>query len=389
MNHSQQSLSATDSKTIDPGLEGIVVGVTAISAVNGAAGELRYRDVPIEELVDRPFAEVAALVLLGRPDPSASDALQAVQRYIDSAGALNAAERARVLALPRTLHPMHMLQSLIPTLTPDPRLGSLDAGLLSGINRTRPVPPGLTRELAQGLCVAGKLPMLIALHRRGQDLSQAGTGYAERFLQAIEAPTDPALVRAFEVMQILQLEHSFNASAFAARVIASTQAPIENALAGAVGALHGRLHGGADQAALETADAVGDPRHASAFVDDCLNRGQKIMGMGHREYRVLDPRARFARALAEQLTRGTEHERTLATLTAIEARFRERMADRGRELHANIEFYKGLIFRSLGLAPNTFTALFASARVFGYVAHVLESRFDDRLIRPAARSRSQ
>jgi len=113
-----------------------------------------------------------------------------------------------------------------------------------------------------------------------------------RYLNAIGAAANPALARAMEVTQILQIEHGFNAGTFAARVVASTLAPIENAIAGALATLHGTLHGGADQAALETAYQVGSPSAAAAFVDECLVSGNEVMGMGHREYKVLDPRAR-------------------------------------------------------------------------------------------------
>ncbi|MEM6707174.1 MAG: citrate/2-methylcitrate synthase [Pseudomonadota bacterium] len=368
---------------IDTGLEGIVVGTTAVSDVDGSAGRLSYRGAAIETLVEHPFAEVATLVLLDRPDLSTAP----VRAFIDGAVELTNAETARVLALPRTLHPMHMLQSMIPTLDRQHDQPALDTALLSAIDPGRSIPAALPMEFAHGLSIARKLPLLVATHRAGMALRPAGSSYAERFLDAIDAPRQPGLAQAFEVMQILQLEHSFNASTFAARVIASTEAPIENALAGAIGTLHGRLHGGADQAALETADAVGTPENARAFVDRCLEEKRKVMGMGHREYRVLDPRARFAKALAEKLTRGGPHEQTFKTLEAIEARFNDRMAQRGKALYANIEFYKGVIFRSLGLEPSCFTALFAMARAFGYLAHVLESRFDGRLIRPAANYR--
>ncbi len=184
--------------------------------------------------------------------------------------------------------------------------------------------------------------------------------------------------------QILQIEHSFNASTFVARATASTLAPVENALSAAFGTLHGRLHGAADAAALETADQVGRPECAAAFVDECLANKIKVMGMGHREYRVLDPRARHLKTLAESLCSGTEHEVTYQTLVAIEARFTERMAADGKSLYANLEFYKGVIYRTLGLPDRFFTATFALARVFGYLAHFIESREDNRLVRPKA-----
>ncbi len=373
MNH-QQTLPP-----IDPGLAGVVVGTTRISEVDGAAGTLTYRGKSLDALTRQPFAEVASLVALGKVVPG-------VVRLIDRAPALSEQERARVLAAPADLSPMQVLQALIVQLDHDDTVLTLTAGDLDAIEPGQEAPEPLVREAERALVIASKAPEIVATHLARSAAPGSGTGYAERFGAMIGRPADanPALLDAFRVMQILQLEHSFNASTFAARVIASTLAPIENALSGAVGTLHGVLHGGADQAALETADRVGSAAAAAAFVDDCLANGVKVMGMGHREYRVIDPRARYGKALAEQVSRGTEHAATFETLAAIEARFGERMAASGKALHANIEFYKGLIFRMLGLPPRYFTALFAMARIFGYTAHVLESRFDNRLIRPAA-----
>jgi citrate synthase len=241
-------------------------------------------------------------------------------------------------------------------------------------------------DAAQGFIVAAKLPAIIATHMLARvPQSHPELGHADRFLAQIEAPRSAVARHAFNVTQILQIEHSFNASSFAARVTASTLAPVENALSAGFGTLHGRLHGGADQAALEVAESVGTPERANAFVDRCIEDKTRVMGMGHREYRVLDPRARHIKALAAELCKGTPHEVTFRTLVAIEDRFRERMADKGSALHANIEFYKGVVYRVLGMTPEYFTTGFSMARVFGYVAHFIESRQDNRLIRPKAR----
>ena len=198
--------------------------------------------------------------------------------------------------------------------------------------------------------------------------------------------TDPSPVqlRALRVTQILQLEHSLNAGTFAARVVASTQASLPAAVSGAFGALSGVLHGGADQAAIEMADEVGNPAGAKDFVAQALASGLKVMGMGHREYKVVDPRAVHVKALAREVSQGTQHEVTYATLEAVEAAFSEEMRLKNKALHANLEFYKGVVYRALGAPDRAFTALFAMARVFGYVAHVLESRDNSRIIRPAA-----
>jgi citrate synthase len=351
--------SGTCEVKIHKGLEGVVADTSAVSLVDGIRGELSYRGYTIGSLVDQPFAAVAALVALDRFDPDFGARLTA-------ASDLSAREAALVLGLPADLHPMHVLQGVTPLLDRSDAFAELG-------------------DAAQGFAVAAKLPTLVATHfRRAAVTAQVPGDPIGQFLRQIDAPTGEAVRRAFEAAQILQLEHGFNAGTFTARAVASTLAPVENALSAAYGALHGVLHGGADQAALETADAVGSPERAAAFVDECLATGRRVMGMGHREYKVVDPRARHLKALAEALSVGTEHERAVRTLEAIERRFTERMAEQGKALYANVEFYKGLVFRALGLPPRFFTALFAMARTFGYLAHFIECRQDNRIVRPQA-----
>jgi citrate synthase len=337
----------------------VVVDSTRISLVDGEAGVLSYRGVPIDDLVDLPFAEVAALVV----DDDRSDRLA---KEIAAEAELSERERALVLSLPANTHPMHVLQGI------SPLLDRSDAFASRG-------------EAAQGFAIAARLPALVATHLRREAVRDANAlDPALQFLERIGAPDTDIARRAYSVTQILQIEHSFNASTFVARACASTLAPVENALSAAFGTLHGVLHGGADQAALETADKVGSPAKAATFVDECLTSRTKVMGMGHREYKVLDPRARYLKALAADLCAGTEHEQTYRTLVAIEDRFIERMAEEGKSLYANLEFYKGVIYRTLGIPTPFFTANFALARVYGYLAHFIESREDNRLVRPKA-----
>ena len=344
---------------ISRGLEGVIVDTTRISLVDGVNGVLSYRGSNVENLIDKPFGHVAGLVVDGECSAALSESLRA-------ASTLSERETDLICALPESTHPMHVLQGVTPLL--DATEHFAERG-----------------DAAQGFAVAAKLPSILAtcLLRRQPDTSTVGDP-AERFLRQIGAPDSAIAREAYNVTQILQIEHSFNASTFVARATASTLAPVENALSAAFGTLHGRLHGAADQAALETADQVGRPECAAAFVDKCLANKIKVMGMGHREYRVLDPRARHLKTLAESLCSGTEHELTYRTLVAIEARFIERMAADGKSLYANLEFYKGVIYRTLGLPDRFFTANFALARVFGYLAHFIESREDNRLVRPKA-----
>jgi citrate synthase len=313
----------------------------------------------VDDLLDYSFGEVAELVVDGATGTTLAGQLHA-------ASSLSERELAMVLALPADTHPMHLLQGLTPLLDKDSSFAARG-------------------DAAQGFAVAAKLPTLLATFHLGAPAPSSATiDPARRFLEQIGAPLTDIAVEAYNTTQILQIEHSFNASTFVARACASTLAPVENALSAAFGTLHGELHGGADQAALETADTVGCPERAKDFVDDCLRTGTKVMGMGHREYKVLDPRARHLKTLAADLTRGTPHENTYATLVAIEDRFTERMAEKGKPLYANLEFYKGVIYRALGLPDRMFTANFAMARVFGYLAHFSESRVSNRLVRPAA-----
>ena len=349
----------SDTETIRKGLEGVVVDTTAISLVDGDNGILSYRGHSIDELVTMPFGDVAALVVDGECSYRLAGELALEADLSDR-------ELALVLSLPRDTHPMHVLQGLTPLL--DPTRAFTNRG-----------------EAAQGFAVAAKLPALLASHLLGAAPPPTDRmDPAARFLHHIGTPDTDVARRAYNTTQILQIEHSFNASTFVARAAASTLAPVENALSAAFGTLHGVLHGGADQAALETADEVGSPEAAPAFVDACLADKRKVMGMGHREYKVLDPRARYLKALAAELCAGTEHEITYRTLVAIEARFTERMAEQDKSLYANLEFYKGVIYRALGLPTRFFTANFALARVFGYLAHFMESRVDNRIVRPKA-----
>jgi citrate synthase len=180
------------------------------------------------------------------------------------------------------------------------------------------------------------------------------------------------------------LEHSFNAGTFAGRVCASTLAPIQSAISASIGTLFGKLHGGADQASLETAIAVGSPDQAETFVQDALARKEKIMGMGHREYRTVDPRAKILKPMAVELCQDEESKVLLATLVAVEEACQRAFAEKGKEIWANVDFYKGAVFHSLGIPSQYFTAMFAMARVYGYIAHYLEFSQDSRLIRPRA-----
>jgi citrate synthase len=358
---------------IKKGLEGVVVDSTSISLVDGEAGRLYYRGQPIEKLVKHPFAAVAHLVVFGALPGSAR--LQEIEEFLLDAGRLPAELAAALERLAQLGgHPMATLQAAMPLMTfasPSRQFGRTD-------------------EEQQALVVSARLATahatLVALRAgRAPTAYPATRRYGERFLQLVHgrAPTE-LQVRILEQTQILQIDHSFNASTFTARVVTSTLAPPASALAAAMGSLYGPLHGAADQGALEMAQEVGDPKRAADFVAECLATGRLVMGMGHREYRVVDPRSRIVKSLAEEIASQPEEKRLIETLKAVDEAFVAQTAHKKRALRANLEFYKGVVYLALGLPNEFFTATFAAARIFGWSAHIVEQRKDNRIVRPSA-----
>ena len=358
---------------IKKGLEGVVVDSTSISLVDGEAGRLYYRGHPIEKLVKIPFSAVAYLVVFG--DLPLDAQLAEFEEFLWDAGRLPA---GLVTALTQLAslggHPMATLQALMPLM-------ALEAPASKA---------GRTDAEQEALIVAARLPtahaMLVALRAGRAPAPYPETRrYGERFLTLLHnrKPSDKA-VSIFEQTQILQIDHSFNASTFTARVVTSTLTPPASALAAAMGSLYGPLHGAADQGALEMAQEVGDPGKAADFVAQSLANGRLVMGMGHREYRVVDPRSKIVKVLAADIASQPIEKHLIEVLKAVDEAFVAQTAHKKRSLRANLEFYKGVVYLALGLPKEFFTATFAIARIFGWSAHLVEQRKDNRIVRPAA-----
>ena len=358
---------------ITKGLVGVVVDSTSISLVDGEAGRLFYRGLPIERLVKYPFAAVVHLVVFG--DLPAAAQLQEFEDFLWNAGRLPAELSATLEKLAQLRgHPMATLQAAMPLMAFAPPAQKF----------------GRTDDEQEALVVAARLAtahaMLVALRAgRSPAAYPESRRYGERFLQLIHdrRPSEKD-VRIFEQTQILQIDHSFNASTFTARVVTSTLSPPASALAAAMGSLYGPLHGAADQGALEMAQEVGDPERAADFVAASLATGRLVMGMGHREYRVVDPRSKIVKTLAEEIAAQPGDKRLLETLKAVDEAFVAQTAYKKRSLRANLEFYKGVVYSALGLPKEFFTATFAAARIFGWSAHIVEQRKDNRIVRPSA-----
>lgn len=363
----------TEAARIHKGLEGVVADTTSTSLVDGEAGRLYYRGYPLESLVHYRFAEVVHLIVFGELPERGR--LVELEEYLWRAGHLPAELAASLRALTRHgAHPMATLQAITPLLMLEPPAQTL----------------GRTLEEEEGLLICARLPAAIALIQAAlEDHAEhpypASRRYGERYLQLMKGHAPAAEeVKAFECLQILQLDHGFNASTFTARVVTSTLAPPASALSAAMGALYGHLHGAADQGALEMALEVGEPRNAGEFVAKCLATKRLVLGMGHREYRVVDPRCVIIKAVANRIAVEPAHRRLYETLVAVENAFVEQTSSRPRSLRANLEFYKGVVCIALGIPKEFFTATFAASRSFGWLAHIVEQRQDNRIIRPSA-----
>lgn len=359
--------------TYAPGLEGVIAAETRLSAVDGAAGRLTIAGFPLEELApNASFPEVLYLLWHDRlPDGAALAALQ---------------DR---LAAKRPLPPA-ILDLLSAAATRDvPVMDALRmaAGALDLDVRDRGERMAETAEMA-----VARFPTIVAAYRRLRDGEEPvapdpDLDHAANYLYMLngERPSD-AQARALETYLNAVCDHGLNASTFTARVIVATQSDVISALAGAVGALKGPLHGGAPGPALDTVFAIGEAENAEPYLRRKLEAGERLMGFGHRVYKVRDPRAELLAAATERLYRA-DGDMALYQLAKTVEETAVRLLEEykpGRRLQTNVEFYTALLLHGVGLPTDLFSPTFAVGRVAGWTAHILEQRETGRLIRPRA-----
>lgn len=356
-----------DGPEIHRGLAGVVVDVTAVSKVDPESQSLLYRGYPVEQLADRvSVEEVASLLWRGElPDAAALASQTAAER---AHRALPDIVRDAVLALPTTCHPMDVCRTAVSVLgahDPDAADDSPDA------------------ELAKALRLWAVLPAVVALdqrRRRGEELvpPRDDLGYAQNFLHmTFGRVPDDVVVRAFETSMVLYAEHSFNASTFTARVITSTLSDLHSAVTGAVGALKGALHGGANEAVMGAFDEIGAAGAVRSWLDGVLERHDKVMGFGHRVYKHGDSRVPTMKAALDRLVDHTGRTDLLALYEELEAAMLERTG-----IRPNLDYPSGPAYHLIGFDRPMFTPLFVASRVVGWTAHVMEQRAANALIRP-------
>ncbi len=353
-----------------PGLAGVVAAKSAIGLINGLEGVLRYRGIRIEHLAEKgTFEEIAHLLLFGNLPTTAE--LEAFDKELRGLRDLPAGLVKILDALPEGGHPMVALQTAVAALgTWHPALDVTDrAGNRSAVLR-----------------LIASMPTIVAAFdrlRKGQEIiaPDASLPHAANFAYMLSGERPNAQVaRLLDVCLILHAEHGFNASTFTGRVVGSTLANPYSVIAGAIGSLSGPLHGGANERVLNMLRTIDGVDSVEAFLDGKITRKEKIMGLGHRVYKVKDPRATVLQTMAADLfeTQGASE------LYDIGHKMEQVAADRlgHKGIYPNVDFYSGLVYEKLGIESDLYTPLFAIARVAGWSAHWLEQLEDNRIYRP-------
>jgi 2-methylcitrate synthase/citrate synthase II len=357
----------SETEIYSPGLEGVIAGETAISTVEGG---LRYRGYPVTQLCERcTFDEVAYLLLHGEL-PSKSE-LAAFQKRVTAARKIPDSLRALLKALPKDVVPMDALRTSVSILSHyDPDLN--DSSRLANLRKAERL--------------LGQIPVAIAEQYRiakGQAAvpPREDLGHAGSFLYMLRgaAPT-PAETRAFDVSLILYAEHEFNASTFTARVVVSTESDLHSGVVAAIGALKGRLHGGANEKVMDLLLQSGGPATAEKWIKSALARKEKIMGFGHRVYKTGDVRARVLKEFAKQAAQAAK-----TTQWEEAAEIVERVLEQEKNLFPNLDWPAGRLYYAMGLEAPLYTPFFVASRVTGWSAHIIEQLDKNRLIRPRGR----
>jgi citrate synthase len=352
------------------GLEGIVAANSGICWIDGDAGVLAYRGIDIHELAEHSNFEETTYLLWNGTLPGEL-ALREFQAQLAAARSLDTRIIDLLRVCPASATPMEVLRTAVSALSfydADEKDNRHDANVRKAYN--------LTAQIAMIVAIYDRLRKGLEIVPPDRSLS-----HAANFLWMLngELPSETA-TRTMDIALILHADHELNASTFAARVIAATLADIHSAVTGAIGALKGPLHGGANEAVMRLLYAIdkagADPVE---YVRDMLAAKQKISGFGHRVYKTEDPRATHLRRMSEQLGRDAGQPKWFEMSRAIEL-----YINAEKRLNANVDFYSASTYAMLGIDIDLYTPIFAISRIAGWAAHVIEQLDDNRLIRPRA-----
>ncbi|MCC6625637.1 MAG: citrate synthase [Deltaproteobacteria bacterium] len=352
-----------------PGLAGVPAAASKVGDVQ-FEGRLYYRGYAIEDLAAHTTFEETSYLLLYGELPTKAQLAQFDARLRE-----HRRLKYKIVDVLKTLpdsgHPMDALQA-----------GVAAMGMFypsHDVNDKKVQEESVIRLIA-------KLPTLVAAFHRVRHGDEAilprdDLSHASNFLYMLTGKEpDPVSAKTLDVCLVLHAEHSMNASTFAARVVGSTLADPYTVISSAIGALSGPLHGGANEEVLIMLDDIGSLERAEPYINEKVEKKEKIMGLGHRVYKAKDPRATIMQGLADELFKSLGSDTRYEIAKKIESITFERLAPKG--IYPNVDFYSGILYAKLGIAPDLFTPIFAVARVSGWLAHWLEQLENNRIYRP-------
>jgi citrate synthase len=371
----EQTKQANPTEQYRPGLEGVIACRSSVSHVDGGKGILEYRGIGIQDLAENSSFEETAYLLLYSHLPSEREfsrfnmlfsKLRTIPRSVANA----------IQSYPVGMHPMISLQSAVSLLQGDDYYAD---------DITSP-----QHNIRRAISLIAKIPTIIAAferYRHGEEPLPPASKYttAENFLFMLTGePPDKMAAREFDRFLILHAEHSLNLSTFVARCIASSNSSIYSSISGAIGALSGPLHGGANERVLRMLYSIGHPNNVEKFVEEELALKNRIMGIGHRVYKVKDPRAIILEKNVSSVVEkadGHEIKRLFEIAQRLESIAKKKLSS--RDLYPNVDFYSGVLLEAMGIPVDLFTPIFAMSRAAGWCAHWIEQIGANRLFRPS------
>jgi citrate synthase len=350
------------------GLEGVIANETRLGDVRGQEGQLIYCGYEINELAGKVSFEEVIFLLWNNRLPKQAELAELKQQLAEERE-LPAQVIEFIKSTPRTALPIDVLRTAVSML------GLHDPSLL--------LDDTLAANQRRAIAIQAKVSVIVAYFHRarnGLDLPKVrkDIGEAAHFLYLLDGTEpSPKKVETLDVAYVLHAEHGMNASTFSARVTISTLTDIYSAITAAIATLKGPLHGGANEGVIHMLQEIGEPENVDAYVDKTLAEKKRIMGIGHRVYKVLDPRAPHLQRMAVELSRELGEPKWIEMSERIAQLMKEK-----KGLYANVDFYSATVYYSLGIPTDLFTPIFAISRTAGWTAHVLEQLSDNRLYRP-------
>ncbi len=360
-------MTTTPANTPTKGLEGVVAAMTRLSDVQGEAGRLIYCGYDIDELAGKVTFEEVIHLLHHNHLPNAKELHEYKQR-LAAARSLPAGVVEIIKTFPRSTPPMHAIRTAVSAL------GCFD---------TTCDDDSMDAQRQKAIRLIARIPIITAYFhraRQGKSLLEPNPelGEAANFLYLMTGKKPTAeKEKTLDLCYVLHADHGMNASTFSARVTIATLSDMYSAITTAIGTLKGPLHGGANEGVIKMLQEIGSLDKVDAYVAECLEQKKKIMGIGHRVYKTLDPRAPHLKRMAQILSAKLGEPKWIQ----MSDRIAEIMLQK-KNLHANVDFYSATVYYSLGIPTDLFTPIFAISRTAGWTAHVLEQLADNRLIRP-------